>query len=101
MIEDFEQICGLAPEGTEGLNFQASDPNFVFENDPLYQTIVLYDRDGNIVNVNSWFECAHYVNGGWDNINYQNFGGDQTIFIGLLFIFSLYIIAKKFIVSDD
>ena len=54
MIEDFEQICGQAPEGTESLNFQASDPNFVFENDPLYQTVVLYDRDGNIVNVNSW-----------------------------------------------
>ena len=33
MIEDFEQICGQAPEGTESLNFQASDPNFVFEND--------------------------------------------------------------------
>ena len=28
MIEDFEQICGQAPEGTDGLNFQASDPNF-------------------------------------------------------------------------
>ena len=31
MIEDFEQICGQAPEGTESLNFQASDPNFVFK----------------------------------------------------------------------
>tara|TARA_B100000282_G_scaffold294539_1_gene271881 strand:+ start:802 stop:1107 length:306 start_codon:yes stop_codon:yes gene_type:complete len=101
MIEDFENVCGEAPKDTENLNFQVSDPNFVFENDPSYQTIVLYDRDGNVVNVNSWIECAHYVNGGWNNVNYTNFGGDQTIFIGLLFVFSFYILIKRFIVSDD
>ena len=67
MIEDFENVCGEAPKDTENLNFQVSDPNFVFENDPSYQTIVLYDRDGNVVNVNSWIECANYVEGGWTN----------------------------------
>ena len=98
--DEIINICGEYPDGFVVADI-LSDPNFVFENDPLYQTVVLYDSDGNIVNVNSWIECAHYVNGGWDNINYQNFGGDQTIFIGLLFIFSFYFIAKKFIVSDD
>ena len=28
MIENFEQICGVSPQGNENLDFQASDPNF-------------------------------------------------------------------------
>ena len=44
------------------------EPNFVFENDPLFSTITLYDVDGNVINVNSWVECAHYVNGGWSSV---------------------------------
>ena len=71
MIEDFENVCGEKPESTELVDV-GNDPNFVFENDPSYQTVVLYDRDGNVVNVNSWIECAHYVNGGWNNVNYKN-----------------------------
>ena len=101
MIENFEQICGVSPENNENLDFQVSDPNFVFENDPLFETIVLYDRDGNVVNVNSWIECAHYVNGGWDNVNYQNFGGDQAIFFGLLLTFSIYVFVTRFLISND
>ena len=95
-----EQNCGTKPVNEELIEI-GSDPNFVFLNDPEFSTMRLFDIDGNIINVNSWIECAHYVYGGWDNINYQNFGGDQTIFIGLLFVFSFYFIAKKFIVSDD
>tara|TARA_B100000886_G_scaffold103325_1_gene68675 strand:+ start:63 stop:368 length:306 start_codon:yes stop_codon:yes gene_type:complete len=101
MIENFEIICGVSPQNNENLNFQVSDPNFVFENDPLFETIVLYDRDGNIVNVNSWIECAHYVNGGWDTVNYQNFGGDQVIFFGLVITFSIYIFLRRFLFSND
>ena len=101
MIENFEIICGVSPQNNENLNFQVSDPNFVFENDPLFETIVLYDRDGNVVNVNSWIECAHYVNGGWDTVNYQNFGGDQVIFFGLVITFSFYIFLRRFLFSND
>ena len=101
MIENFEIICGVSPQNNENLNFQVSDPNFVFENDPLFETIVLYDKDGNIVNVNSWIECAHYVNGGWDTVNYQNFGGDQVIFFGLVITISFYIFLRRFLFSND
>ena len=101
MNENFEIICGVSPQNNENLNFQVSDPNFVFENDPLFETIVLYDRDGNVVNVNSWIECAHYVNGGWDTVNYQNFGGDQIIFFGLVVTFSFYIFLRRFLFSND
>ena len=101
MNENFEIICGVSPQNNENLNFQVSDPNFVFENDPLFETVVLYDKDGNVVNVNSWIECAHYVNGGWDTVNYQNFGGDQVIFFGLVITFSFYIFLRRFLFSND
>ena len=43
-----------------------SDPNFVFQNDPLFDAVKLYDYDKNSVFVNSFIECQHYVTGGWD-----------------------------------
>ena len=43
----------------------ANNPNFVFTPDASFDIKVLYDLDGNVINVNSWLECANYVNGGW------------------------------------
>ena len=47
------------------ISYSPNDPNFIFENDPLFETVILYDTEGNVINVNSWLECAHYVTGGW------------------------------------
>ena len=67
-------ICG---ESDLKPDFEAigNNPNFVFENDPNFESLRLFDFDGNIVNVNSWLECANYVNGGWTN-TYSSFSGD-------------------------
>jgi hypothetical protein len=70
IIPDFEEI--------------SNDPNFIFPPDSSFGTKVLYDVDENIVNVNSWLECANYVNGGWFSeisnlINYE-----KRLFIVLL-----------------
>ena len=62
-----EKSCGLNNTGKPFPNI-GSNPNFIFENDPLFSTITLYDVDGNVINVNSWVECAHYVNGGWSSV---------------------------------
>lgn len=76
-------ICGeseLIPD------FEAigNNPNFVFENDPNFETLQLFDFDGNVVNVNSWLECANYVNGGWTN-NVSDFtNGEQILFFVLV-----------------
>ena len=99
-LNKIQENCGNQPINQEFF-VVGNDPNFVFENDPLFETIVLYDRDGNVVNVNSWIECAHYVNGGWDTVNYQNFGGDQVIFFGLVITFSFYIFLRRFLFSND
>ncbi len=72
-------ICG---ESDLKPDFEAigNNPNFVFENDPNFESLRLFDFDGNIVNVNSWLECANYVNGGWTN-NISDFtNGEQIIF---------------------
>ena len=72
-------ICG---ESDLKPDFEAigNNPNFVFENDPNFESLRLFDFDGNIVNVNSWLECANYVNGGWTN-NISDFtNGEQILF---------------------
>ena len=53
-------ICG---ESEIIPNFEdiSSDPNFIFTPDASFGTKVLYDLDENVINVNSWLECANYV----------------------------------------
>ena len=58
-LEIIEQNCGNQPENQEFF-IVGNDPNFVFENDPNFETLRLFDVEGNIINVNSWFECANY-----------------------------------------
>ena len=72
-------ICG---ESDLRPDFEAigNNPNFVFENDPNFETVRLFDFDGNIVNVNSWLECANYVNGGWTNNVSDLINGEQILF---------------------
>ena len=87
------QICG---ESSETPDFEkiANNPNFVFTPDASFDIKVLYDLDGNVINVNSWLECANYVNGGWfseivDLINYE-----QRLFITLSIILSITLVRQ-------
>jgi len=93
-LTNIENICGSIPDNQELIEI-GSDPNFIFVNDPNFQTIRLFDIEGNIINVNSWIECANYVNGGWSN-TINNFSGDTFLLaltIGLSFV---YFVGKKF-----
>ena len=91
-----KKICGISSDELPEIG---SDPNFVFTNDPLFDTIVLYSPEGNIINVNSWIECAHYVNGGWSNdLLMQN--GNELILYGLIFCYFSYFIVKKFVINN-
>tara|TARA_B100000214_G_C23521996_1_gene425456 strand:- start:16 stop:321 length:306 start_codon:yes stop_codon:yes gene_type:complete len=94
MEKNIETNCGIKPKDQEIINIE-NDPNFVFENDPAFNSITLYDLDGNVVNVNSWTECAHYVNGGWSNINTNSINGSMFVFFGLTTITLFYLIGKK------
>lgn len=93
-LEKIKAICGQIPENQD-LSIIASDPNFVFINDPEFNTIRLFDIDGNIINVNSWIECAHYINGGWD-INQITGYRSELILFGIVSLLTLvFIIYKK------
>ena len=75
--------CGIAPDGVSYFD-PGNDPNFVFSQDPNFEIVTLYDADGNIANMNSWFECAHYVNGGWSSAQIMNYQGEKYLFFSLL-----------------
>ena len=77
------ESCGIAPDGISYFD-PGNDPNFVFTQDPSFEIVTLYDVEGNIANMNSWFECAHYVNGGWSNAQVLNYQGDKVLFISIL-----------------
>ena len=64
----------------EELESLKNDPNFVFQNDPNFETLTLYDSEGNVINVNSWLECANYVNGGWSIENLNSYNGELIIY---------------------
>ena len=91
-LEIIEQNCGNQPENQEFF-IVGNDPNFVFENDPNFETLRLFDVEGNIINVNSWFECANYVSGGW-SINYNSFSGDLFFFTLVASLMGLYVALK-------
>ena len=94
MKRRIEVICGktdVVPNFSEISN----TPNYVFSPDPNFDVVSLFDREGNVVNLNSWIECAYYVNGGWTN-NLSDFvNGEQILFFTLLVFSSLYLVGKR------
>lgn len=78
-------ICGNKPE-----NFVipdiGNDPNFVFESDPTFDVRILYDTEGNVINVNSWLECYWYVKGGWTDYLYNATNYEQNLFFVLVIV---------------
>ena len=79
----------------EELESLKNDPNFVFQNAPNFETLTLYDSEGNVINVNSWLECANYVNGGWSIENLNSYNGELIIFIITLGICGVFWIFKR------
>ena len=64
---EITNLCGSYPSDFIEIDFE-SNPDFVFENDIDYEAVKLFDIEGNTVFVNSFTECHHYVNGGWNYI---------------------------------
>ena len=96
MEELIESICGDQGNISE-LEEIGNNPNFVFENDPNFDTVILFDTNNTIINVNSWLECANYVNGGWTNNSVETFNGEQFIFFVTLSLFVIYFSLKKLV----
>ena len=91
-LEIIEKNCGNQPENQE-FYIVGNDPDFIFVNDPNFESLRLFDIEGNIINVNSWFECANYVHGGW-SVNYNSFSGDLFFLTLVGSLMGLYITIK-------
>ena len=87
--------CGIKPTDVE-LIIVGNAPNFVFANDPNFQTVVLYDIEGNVINVNSWLECANYVNGGWVNNLDVFINEERILFFTILLLTTVGIVLKRY-----
>ncbi len=96
-------LCGEFPENFQEIDI-ASNPDFIFENDIAYEAVKLFDIEENTVLVNSFLECHHYVNGGWNFIPNARYEGDyHDILIGfsLLIITISSFIIRKIRLGDD
>ena len=97
-MSKIEDLCGVYPTGFIKEDI-SSDPNYVFVNDPAYSARPLYDSEGNIVFVNSFIECEHYVSGGWDYSPYETkeAGYYTTVSITLISGIIIYSFINKYI----
>lgn len=89
-IEIVQKLCGEYP--VEYIKPEINSiPNFVFENDVNFETVQLWDVDGNTVFVNSFIECEHYVAGGWTYFEGSLNTTESTfqLYLGLIVIFGL------------
>ena len=71
-------ICGDEPTGFIQAN--PTDSNFIFENDPSFQALNLYDFFGRSATVNSFTECYYYVELGFEPVKTTIFDIVLTIF---------------------
>ena len=93
MDSNISKICG---ESNITPNFEEikSDPNYVFTPDPDFVPLTLFNESGNAVTVNSWIECANYVNGGWVT-NFTNLINYEKNLFYVLAITSIFLIASN------
>ena len=59
-----KKICGMIPDGFVKITPQ--DSNYIFQNDPSFSPINLYDFFGRGATVNSFAECFYYVELGFE-----------------------------------
>ena len=99
LIDYVSKFCGDTPPDFQKVDIQ-NDANFVFENDPSFNSVQLFDIEGNSVFVNSFLECQHYVLGGWDYVPFQRHESDYHMFLlyfSLIVVFTGYIYSKNII----
>lgn len=89
-----KNLCGEYPQNFIKKDI-ASNPNFVFVNDPSFNAVNVYDAEGNIATVNSFQECEHYVTGGWDELPLEL--EETNLQYGLVLIVFVVLVGKYFI----
>ena len=93
MDKEITEICGNS-DVTPDFEMIGNDPTFIFTPDPSFNVIALFDSAGNTINVNSWLECANYVNGGWSTSISAFSNYEEHLFL-ILSIVSISLIAYE------
>ena len=100
---EITNLCGNYPVDFIKIDFE-SNPDFIFENDVNFEAVKLFDVEGNSVFVNSFTECHHYVNGGWNftstELNESTLHNYLSIF-SILLISAGYLFIKKFFIGTE
>ena len=80
-----KKICGMIPEGF--VKITPKDSNYIFQNDPSFTPINLYDFFGRGATVNSFAECFYYVELGYEPDKTTIF--DYALWPGLILVLGL------------
>lgn len=90
-------ICGPIP--TNFLPVNPADSSYVFQNDPTFPALNLYDFFGRGATVNSFQECAYYVQEGWEPFKTTIFDYLQLFTVISVFLL-FYVVNKKLKFTD-
>ena len=101
-VSEVELICGDTPVGYKQEIITGS--NYVFDIDPNFTPLNLYNFWGNAATVNSFSECLHYVEGGFKPSIITIFDLGITILVSFVSLYTLYKLIslklhKKFILQ--
>ena len=91
-------ICGPSPTNFVPVN--PADSSYVFQNDPTFPALNLYDFFGRGATVNSFQECAYYVQEGWEPFKTTIFDYLQ-LFTVISVFFLFYAVNKKLKFTDS
>jgi len=86
-----EQVCG-ANNSDQKFSFISSEGILIFNNDPSYSTVQLWNKLNNTVYVNSYEECEHYFLGGFNSSQELNIEIYSRV---ILIIFLVIVITTK------
>jgi len=93
-VENTEIISICGPATTNFVPVNPSDSSYVFQNDPTFPALNLYDFLGRGATVNSFQECAYYVQEGWEPFKTTIFDYLQLFAVISVFIL-FYVVNKK------
>ena len=91
--EIITSICGTIPEGFKKVI--PGDSNYIFQNDPNFQPLNLYDFFGRAATVNSFTECYYYVELGFEPNKITIFDIGTSVVIVSLIAFTIYKLVKE------
>ena len=89
-----EKICGpFPPNFIEPI---ITDSSYIFENDPSFQPLNLYNFLGQGATVNSFTECFYYVSQGWEPDKTTIVDIGIQILLLLLQVFNIFFLKKNY-----